>query len=188
MSRLNTKNQRRLLVLGLAVLCIALAAVLFTFVGGGEKNNPHPSANNVSRKAGVKKRQTPAKTEVPVPAVTKTPVTTSSSLQSGKDEVLNVDKQQKVEVSVAKTPEKPAEPAKPVIKDKKVLKNPNKKPEYDKSQTTVDPKSSQPKSGDKKNGKVYIPGFGWVKDEGGGSQGEVVGSDGDIHKQVGQMD
>lgn len=188
MSRLNTKNQRRLLVSGLAVLCIALAAVLLTFVGGDKKNNPHPAANNMSGKTEVKKIQTPNKTEVPVPAVTKTPVTTSSYLQSGKDEVLNVDEQQKVEVTVAKTPKKPAEPAKPVIKDKKTLKNPNKKPEYDKSQTTVEPKNSQPKSGYKKNGKVYIPGFGWVKDEGGGGQGKVGKSNGDINKQVGSMD
>ncbi|EGW36662.1 DUF6550 family protein, partial [Desulfosporosinus sp. OT] len=44
------------------------------------------------------------------------------------------------------------------------------------------------KSGDKKDGQVYIPGFGWVKDEGGGSQGKVGKSDGDINKQVGIMD
>ena len=47
---------------------------------------------------------------------------------------------------------------------------------------------TEPKGGEKKDGKIYVPGFGWVKDNGGGSQGEVVGSDGDINKQVGTMD
>lgn len=37
---------------------------------------------------------------------------------------------------------------------------------------TTTPKDTTPKSGDKDgNGNVYIPGFGWVKDEGGGGQG-----------------
>lgn len=35
---------------------------------------------------------------------------------------------------------------------------------------------------------MWIPGFGWVKDEGGGSVGISVGGEGDINKQVGVMD
>lgn len=183
MNKLNAKTQKRLLVSGLTALCIVLTAVLFTFVGGGEKNI-YPVANDTSGNTEIK---TPAKTEVSVPAVTEAPATTASPSQPDKDVVLDVDKQQNVEVTVAKAPEKPVEPEKPVITDEEAIMNPDKKPEYDKSQTTVEPKSSQPKSGDKKDGKVYIPGFGWVKDEGGGGQGEVVDSDGDINKQVGQM-
>jgi len=34
---------------------------------------------------------------------------------------------------------------------------------------------------------IWVPGFGWVKDEGGGSVRIPVGSDGDINKQVGVM-
>jgi hypothetical protein len=47
---------------------------------------------------------------------------------------------------------------------------------------------SEPKSGDKKDGKIYVPGFGWIEDNGGGVQQNNVGSDGDINKQVGNMD
>lgn len=187
MNKLNAKTQKRLLVSGLTALCIVLAAVLFTFVGGSEKNI-YPVANNMSGNTEIKEIQTPAKTVVSVPAVTEAPATTTSPSQPDKDVVLDVDKQQNVEVTVAKAQEKPAEPEKPVIKDEEAIKNPDKKPEYDKSQTTVEPKNSQSKSGDKKDGKVYIPGFGWVKDEGGGGQGKVGKSDGDINKQVGSMD
>lgn len=35
---------------------------------------------------------------------------------------------------------------------------------------------------------MWIPGFGWVKDEGGGSVGISVDGEGDINKQVGVMD
>lgn len=28
---------------------------------------------------------------------------------------------------------------------------------------------STPKAGDKKDGKIYVPGFGWIEDNGGGS-------------------
>ena len=40
--------------------------------------------------------------------------------------------------------------------------------------------------GDTKNGKIYVPGFGWI--DGGGGQGTTVDGDGDINKQVGTMD
>ena len=51
--------------------------------------------------------------------------------------------------------------------------------------------SSEPKSGDRViiDGKPYIwiPGFGWIEDYGGGSVGIPVDGEGDINKQVGVM-
>lgn len=53
------------------------------------------------------------------------------------------------------------------------------------------PASSEPKPGDKTiiDGKphMWVPGFGWVKDEGGRSIGILVDGKGDINKQVGVM-
>lgn len=34
--------------------------------------------------------------------------------------------------------------------------------------------SSTPKAGDKKDGKIYVPGFGWVEDNGGGGSGTTA--------------
>ena len=34
---------------------------------------------------------------------------------------------------------------------------------------------------------IYLEGFGWITDEGGGTVQENVHSDGDINKQVGNM-
>lgn len=67
--------------------------------------------------------------------------------------------------------------------------NPKSEPEYKPEDTNItkpSDKPSEPKAGDKKDGKIYIPGFGWLKETGG--QGTQVGSDGDINKQVGTMD
>lgn len=54
------------------------------------------------------------------------------------------------------------------------LKNPDKKPTATSAPVEpAKPKDKTPQSGDKNgNGEIYIPGFGWVKDEGGGGQGE----------------
>lgn len=63
----------------------------------------------------------------------------------------------------------------------------DKKPVYNEKDTK--PKQSQPKNGDKNSeGQIYVEGFGWIKDEGGGGKGTEVDSDGDVNKQIGSMD
>lgn len=188
MSKLTAKTQKRLVVSGLAVLCIVLAVALFSFVSGGSaKDGTNIAGNDINTNVTVNDIKADDKTGVTVPNITEAPAATGSQTSGNENVVLNTDKQQNVEVPLTKPTEKPAEPEKPVVKDETVTKNPDKPPVYDKKQTTVETKSSQPKSGDKKDGKVYIPGFGWVKDEGGGGKGEIVDSNGDINKQVGQM-
>jgi hypothetical protein len=58
------------------------------------------------------------------------------------------------------------------------------------SKSSAQPSSSQ-KSGDRAiiDGKphIWIPGFGWIEDHGGGSIGITIDGEGDINKQVGVM-
>lgn len=67
----------------------------------------------------------------------------------------------------------PPEP--PKIEDEEMLTNPDKEPTYEPEQTEVKPQpetpSDTPKHGDRKDGMIYINGFGWIKDEGGGGIG-----------------
>ena len=67
----------------------------------------------------------------------------------------------------------PPEP--PKIEDEEMLTNPDKEPTYESEQTEIKPQpetpSDTPKHGDKKDGMIYINGFGWIKDEGGGGIG-----------------
>ena len=50
-----------------------------------------------------------------------------------------------------------------------------------------EPNSNQPQTGDTQGGSIYLEGFGWITDEGGGSVQHNIDSDGDINKQVGNM-
>ena len=78
-------------------------------------------------------------------------------------------------------------PPKPVAKDNVTDKN--KKPTYTEQDTK--PQQSQPQMGDKNDkGQIYVDGFGWVKDEGGGGKGTSVGNEGDqlTGNKVGIMD
>ena len=63
-------------------------------------------------------------------------------------------------------------PESPKIEDEEMLTNPDKEPTYEPEQTEVKPQpetsSDTPKHGDRKDGMIYINGFGWVVDEGGG--------------------
>lgn len=69
------------------------------------------------------------------------------------------------------------EPPPPSVENETALTDPAAPPEYEPPQTTVtaapEPQNDAPKHGDTKDGKIYINGFGWVKDEGGGGTGYV---------------
>lgn len=186
MSKLSAQIQKRLLVVVLAAICVVLAVAVFSFVGGSSEKDKLNIVENTSKNITVGNIKADDKVEVSVPDVIKTPATGMEN-QTSSNVVLDISKKQDVQVPITEPQKKPSEPEKPVVKDEGALKNPDRQPVYDKKQTTVEVKSTEPKSGDKKDGKVYIPGFGWVKDEGGGGKGEVVDSNGDINKMVGQM-
>ena len=70
------------------------------------------------------------------------------------------------------------EPPAPAVKDEAVLTDPAAPPEYEPQQTTVtaapEPKADTPRHGETKDGKIYINGFGWVKNESGEVHGETA--------------
>ena len=79
-------------------------------------------------------------------------------------------------------PEKPIStsqntpPDPPKINDEEMLTNSDKEPTYEPEQIKIkqqpETPSDTPKHGDKKDGMIYINGFGWIKDEGGGGRAE----------------
>lgn len=69
----------------------------------------------------------------------------------------------------------------PTIKNEEMLTDPTKEPTYDEKQTVITPSESTNNSkvnaamhGQKKDGMIFINGFGWVKDNGGGGEGEYL--------------
>lgn len=72
-----------------------------------------------------------------------------------------------------------AAPPPPEIADDAVLTNPAEPPTYESEQVEIKPQvtespSDTPKHGDKKDGMIYINGFGWVVDNDGGGTNEYV--------------
>lgn len=130
----------------------------------------------------------------PVPKVTEAPAVESTAEAVVTDTPVlrpGVEKKQ-VEVPITKmTPApKPTAPPKPKPKKTDKPQSPDKPPSYEEKETTPNKDTAaKPKAGDKNNkGQVYVPGFGWVEDQGGSSQGSKSESDGDWDKQIGTMD
>ncbi len=70
-------------------------------------------------------------------------------------------------------------PPPPEVADTAALTNPSEPPKYESEQVEIkpqvtEPPSDTPKHGDKKDGMIYINGFGWIPDEGGGSRSEYA--------------
>ena len=91
-------------------------------------------------------------------------VETDNSVESGAQEIQpNPEKTED---------EKPQEP--PVLAEDADVTNPDTKPAYEeepekKPENPTPPVDDTPKTGDTKDGMVYVEGFGWLPDEGAGS-------------------
>lgn len=120
-----------------------------------------------------------------IPDITPQPIPSINPVLQPEKEVKNI------EVPLT-TPEKtsmPTEPPKPTAKTTDNPQTAASTPEYEAKDTEPNKKADEPKAGDKNSeGKIYVPGFGWIDDQGGGTQVIETGSDGDVDKQVGSMD
>lgn len=186
---MNNKMKKRLTVIG----CLAICAVLVVLIGQQFKipkpvDNPLPpqssDVSNVTVDPKVPQNTEKEKDVTIAPSDTTQPTSTDNgAVSSGTEQTIqgDVSKPEYTEEQLKNPEQKPngdevTEQDKPVDHDK-----------VEKPKTT--PKSDgQPQGGDTKDGKIYVPGFGWINDEGGGGQGTVGKSDGDINKQVGTMD
>ncbi|EKQ55164.1 MULTISPECIES: DUF6550 family protein [Clostridium] len=177
MKKLNFNVKKNLTVTFLVVLAIALGAGLISYVNKTPKTKEDKVLSDINKVDEVKvdeiKTENEEKAKVPV-------INAADSTEKSS--------QNNVVSSNTETAPKKPEPPKEKPKTTDDITNKNKVPTY--PEKAVKPqKESSPKGGEKNNkGQVYVPGFGWVNDEGGGGQGTNVTSDGDINKQVGTMD
>lgn len=172
--------------------CLAICAVLVVLIGQQFKSpkpvdNPHPpqssDVSNVTVDPKVPQNTEKEKDVTIAPSDTTQPTSTDNgAVSSGTEQTIqgDVSKPEYTEEQLKNPEQKPngdevTEQDKPVDHDK-----------VEKPKTT--PKSDgQPHGGETKDGKIYVPGFGWIDDIGDG-QGTTVDGDGDINKRVGIMD
>jgi outer membrane biosynthesis protein TonB len=186
MKNINDKTKKRLIVSGgliISVILIILISAQF-------------------RKEPIAEAELPNESEETVDIILETPQNTEKEEQIIVPEIEITDKETKdngaidtgTEQTIQRDPEKPKEPTKEQLED------PTQKPNGEKVETPPEPvehdkvekpaetqkKNDEPQGGDSNNGKIYVPGFGWIDDVGEG-QGTTVDGEGDINKQIGNM-
>lgn len=180
---MSKKNKILMAVLGLVVVVFAVVAV--PLLTEDEQNvTVDPASFPVDALAErVEKNETitvvPDAPSNPIPNVS-APVSNNSHVET--DATLNVEQKSQVAVDLTDSKKKPAAtpPPEPSQKEQQAASESNKP-------IVSDPSSNQPQTGDASSGSVYLEGFGWIQDEGGGTVQEEIYSDGDINKQIGNM-
>lgn len=186
--KLSEKAKKRIFIAGLSVVCVILViAISSQFKKDDTSNAIIPVTPKVTDAAEPDAEiitsavETVNDQEITVQPIEPTAIPTPTKGADTEDS-------KETEQSIQTEPVKPKAPTEtPAVSDAKAVTNPNKEPEY-KPEDKVKTKPSEPKSGDKKDGKIYVPGFGWIEDNGDGVEQNDVSSDGDIEKQVGDMD
>jgi len=182
MKNIPSKTKRMIITGCLCVVCVILVAAIYTISHSKSEKDDRISASGtvlteatLNTEAAVQNESTEKKDEIVVKPVETDTTQIGTPLQN-----LNETEQTNTPQSIKPTP-----PEKPKVQGDAT--DQSKPPEYKPEDTTVT-KPSEPMAGEKKDGKIYVPGYGWIKDEGGGGEGTVVDGDGDIDKQVGSMD
>lgn len=126
-------------------------------------------------------------TQVPqqtTPKYVETQVSTELLTEEQSEVPTEVETEKQTEISTEQQTEKQTEKeTEAPVQTEVVLK------ETQQSTTKSKQDNNSPKHGDTNDkGQIYVDGFGWIDDNGGGSIVNDVGSDGDINKQVGIME
>ena len=233
---MNEKTKKRLVIAGLAVVCIGLvlgiSSVLYRepeqeiqVAGKGTEDakvtvgtwSPEELPTEDEEEAGIAETgtETGADIEAEQDAGTETRGATETEQGAGtdvnaeagagaetdanEDETLRIevetktaisDREQELQPVPEKTEdEKPQEP--PALTADAENGNPNVTPAYEEPQEKESPAESAgstPSNGEEKDGMIYIDGFGWIPNEGGGGSGTVAGDMYENGNKIGSMD
>lgn len=184
MKNINDRTKRWFLIAGgLALSVVLMVAIMSQFKAPPINDLDLPEQNSSTQKVAVENPDiTEKEDDIKVPQIQiQEESKTSNGIDKGTEQTIQPD------------------PIKPEYTNEQ-LKNPDQKPDGEKvteqdkpiehskvEKPSTPPKDdNQPQGGEKKNGQIYVPGFGWIDDIGEG-QGTVVDGEGDINKQVGIM-
>ncbi|WP_097015334.1 DUF6550 family protein [Anaerocolumna aminovalerica] len=201
------KTKKRLTIAGLGMVCVALIiAISSQFKTEKPKDEviqpPQTVSGDITPGTDIQPTSSEPTKEPEVSVIVIDPTkpsevsvspvdpTKSPEKKAGTDTGDSSGTEQKIQEEV----KKPTEPPKEVKTD------PTKKPDGEKV-TSVTPvehdkvkkpenntSPSTPKSGDKKDGKIYVPGFGWIEDNGGGGSGTTAMDMYENGNKIGSMD
>lgn len=189
-----TDQMKKSLILGIGIL---ISIFLIVLIARSFMQNPElelsdaaitTPVNNISTEKISIENPLPSEKEVikeiivePI-VIPDEPTEENSAVDKGTEQTIQGD-----------IPEKPvyteAELTNPTQKPTGEKVEPDKKDEEQVSTESQNPiKDSSPAGGDTKQGQIFIPGFGWVKDEGGGAQGTTAEDMFENGNKIGNMD
>lgn len=204
--KLTEKTKRYLAIGGGALVCIGLIAAIGLRFGrepAAEDVLPEESAaatEMVVNPAEIRTEEEGRELEIETAATVILPETETDTVQEETDVPTDSRPAQtgQAEQSIQPDVKKPETP------EAKVLTDPTQKPdgtpvetppapvEHDAAETPAIQEPAQapdePQAGDTQNGQIYIPGFGWVEDHGGGSSGTVAEDMYENGNKIGIMD
>lgn len=166
------KTKRRIAVFGGTVLCATLAMLITTRFAADKGNAPTSvsAADSDSEIcAEIPEINSEIILEINPEILNPIEINTPENQPENNSELIEI-KQNFPEPEKENNPPPP-----PKIEDEETLTNPDTEPIYEHEQTEIKPpenSANTPNHGDKKNGQIYVNGFGWVKDEGGGGIAE----------------
>lgn len=178
--KLTDKTKKRLTVAGLGVVCVVLViAIASQFKTEAPKDVTVQPSSTVSDAVSP---SIPPVESSKAPEVNAQPIDPAAASAQSTDTGDSTGTEQSIQ----------AEDTKPKEPPQGVLTDPSKTPDGEKvdkdkkleSRTS----SSTPKSGDKKDEKIYVPGFGWIDDNGGGGSGTTAGDMYENGNKIGNMD
>jgi len=188
--KLTDKAKKRLTLAGLGVVCVVLVILIAT-----QFKTDAPKAVSVHHSSTVSDTvnpSTPSAGPTNTQEVNAQPIDPNVTPASSTDTGHSAGTEQSIQAEVTKPPEPPQEaktdPSKTPDGQKVDAVTPVEHDKVTKPENNTS--SSTPKAGDKKDGKIYVPGFGWIEDNGGGGSGTTVGNPGDelTGNKVGSMD
>lgn len=188
--KLTEKSKKRLTLAGLGIVCVVLiVAIASQFKTEAPKEaDVEPSTTTTSSVSPSVPTPAPATTDTPTstPEVSAQPITPTESASIATDTGDFSGTEQSIQAEVTK----PAEPSEEVKTNPSQTPDGQKVTKSDSNTSSSTSTTSTPKSGDKNSkGQVYVPGFGWVNDEGANSGNQVgSGSDDLTGNKVGNMD
>ena len=197
--KLTEKTKRYLAIGGGAVICIGLIAAISLQFGNapaGEDAPPEESSavtEIVVNPSDVQKEEPGEDEKLVIKTEPSTAVKTEEGTQPVDSRPAQTDQtEQSIQPDVTK-PEVPSE---------EILTDPTQKPDGTKVETPpvpveheevitppeTTPAVGEPQAGDTQNGQIYVPGFGWVENQGGGGSGTTADDMYENGNKIGVMD
>lgn len=180
---MNAKNKKLLAIVGVVAVLLIVIGVSVSMLGkGAQPSGTDPAATPTDVTAEDVSQPPEEETTTPTVEIPDVSTPESTPEQEQADSVLNVEQEDQVDVDLTDSEKKPetTPPPTPSPEEQQAASE-NNEP------IVSDPAANQPQNGDTQDGSIYIDGFGWIPDEGGGTIQEEVHSDGDINEQVGTM-